>query len=198
LWHNKKKIKDILIVLTFFAVITGTNETLYYRFMQLGGYIVQKILVDKNIEKNIKVNIPDDGHIDSILTSFNEIFNEISSGNFWGNGISYLQQQYKDQWNAEHNRYLFIMLTSGILTAIPYIAFVLGLFVISRKTFLFKKKTANSVSDIGLILYPSVLLFAIQINNAGMERYYYWVFFGFAAAWIRNSRHKIKNENIAN
>ena len=98
----------------------------------------------------------------------------------------------------EHNRYLYILSTAGLLTLIPYVAFILGLIIIARKTFLNKLKSNRSIQDIGLVLYPSVLLFAIQINNAGMETYYYWIFFGLAAAWIRNSKSEDRNENSIN
>lgn len=41
--------------------------------------------------------------------------------------------------------------------------------------------------DIGVFLLSAVILFAIQINNSGMERYYYWLFFALAAAWVKNT-----------
>ena len=187
------------------------NKPMQYRLIQLTGSVAQKIIdksstaqkvIDKSstaqkvIDKvKTKIEFSGDGHIDSL----NETLRNFKEAPFLGNGISNIEGKYKnDRWYAEHNRYLYILSTAGLLTLIPYVAFILGLIIIARKTFLNKLKSNRSIQDIGLVLYPSVLLFAIQINNAGMETYYYWIFFGLAAAWIRNSKSEDRNENSIN
>jgi len=89
-------------------------------------------------------------------------------------------------WHIEHNRYLFILSTSGLLTAVPYALFLLSLAGLTWKPFPARRKTPEPSIHLGILLFPALILFALQINNCGQERYYYWVFFGLAAAWIRN------------
>lgn len=201
LWHIKKRIKDILTILIGITIIILANQPMQYRFIQLIGSTAQKVIdksstAQKVIDKvKTKIEFSGDGHIDSL----NETLRNFKEAPFLGNGISYIEGKYKnDRWYAEHNRYLYILSTAGLLTVIPYAGFILSLILISRKTLIYKLRTNKKLSDIGLVLYPSVLLFAIQINNAGMETYYYWIFFGLAAAWIRNSKSEDRNESSIN
>ena len=199
--HIRKRIKDILIILIGIAIIISANQPMQYRIIQLIGSTAQKVIdksstAQKVIDKvKTKIEFSGDGHIDSL----NETLRNFKEAPFLGNGISNIEGKYKnDRWYAEHNRYLYILSTAGLLTVIPYAGFILSLILISRKTLIDKLRTNKKLSDIGLVLYPSVLLFAIQINNAGMETYYYWIFFGLAAAWIRNSKSEDRNENSIN
>ena len=195
LWHIKKRIRDILIILIGITVIISANQAMQYRFIQLIGSTAQEVIDKSSAAQEIidkvktKVDFSGDGHIESL----SKTLIDFKEAPFLGNGISYIEGKYKnDRQYAEHNRYLYILSTAGLLTVIPYAAFIIGLIVIARKTLLYKLKTNTSNFNIGLILYPSVLLFAIQINNVGMERYYYWIFFGLAAAWIRNTKKEIE------
>jgi len=203
LWLIREKKKDVLIILLAITTILLTNKPMQYRFIQLIGAVVQEAVKKppvvqeavKKMEK--KVYFSNDGHIDSIF----ETYKNFKKAPFLGNGISYMESKYKDnRWYAEHNRYLYMLSTAGLLTVIPYAGFILSLILISLKTLINKLRTNKKLSDIGsgLVLCPSVLLFAIQINNAGMETYYYWIFFGLAAAWIRNSKSEDRNENSVN
>lgn len=199
--HIRKRVKDVLIILLVITAIVMMNKPMQYRLIQLVGSIGQEVFdksstAQKVIDKvKTKIEFSGDGHIDSL----NETLRNFKEMPFLGNGISNIEDKYKEnRWYAEHNRYLYILSTAGLLTVVPYITFILGLVVISRKTLLNKLKINQTLSDIGIVLYPSVLLFAIQINNAGMETYYYWIFFGLAAAWIRNSKSEDRNENSIN
>ena len=199
--HIRKRVKDVLIILLVITAIVMMNKPMQYRLIQLAGSTIQKAFeksstAQKVIDKvKTKIEFSGDGHIDSL----NETLRNFKEAPFLGNGISNIEDKYKEnRWYAEHNRYLYILSTAGLLTVIPYAGFILSLILISRKTLIYKLRTNKKLSDIGLVLYPSVLLFAIQINNAGMEIYYYWIFFGLAAAWIRNSKSEDRNESSIN
>ena len=119
----------------------------------------------------------------------------------FGYGIGRLLSEHGDKehsWHIEHNRYLFIMSTSGLLTILPYILFIISLLWLSWKSLnRVRNYRAQENLTVGAFLLPVVLLFALQINNCGQERYYYWIFFGFIAAWIRNETMVINHENTS-
>lgn len=200
LWHIRKRVKDVLIILLVITAIVMMNKPMQYRLVQLAGSTIQKAFEKSSTQKAFeklksKIWFDKDGHIDSI----SETYKNFKNAPLLGNGITCIENKYKaDRWYAEHNRYLYILSTAGLWTVIPYAGFILSLILISRKTLIDKLRTNKKLSDIGLVLYPSVLLFAIQINNVGMETYYYWIFFGLAAAWIRNSKSEDRNENSIN
>jgi hypothetical protein len=91
-----------------------------------------------------------------------------------------------------HNRYLFILASSGIYTLIAYLLFILGLFVSIRKTMLNYKPLAwNNINYVYLFLAVTIA-FLFKLFNQGQELYYYWIIFALASAWIRN----IKREKL--
>ena len=116
-----------------------------------------------------------------------------------GYGIGRLLAEHataEGSWHIEHNRYLFILSTSGLLTVVPYVLFhaVSGC-CCPGKRFRAGRGLREQDFHLGILLFPALILFALQIINCGQERYYYWVFFGLAAAWIRNTALTESHEN---
>jgi hypothetical protein len=109
--------------------------------------------------------------------------------------MSYNERIYKDEKSelnlAEHNRYLYLLVASKLFTAVAYVCASLAMIFCSWRMLITKLRRGVLRNDIGLVLFASLGLFIIQINNCNMERYYYWVFFGFATAWIRNSKREL-------
>jgi hypothetical protein len=258
LYFIKRKLLDVLIILSVIIVLSMSNPYMQYRMMQLAGVIVEKTIStlegtvakpqpkETEQEVNLATNAkpqpeetkqegksaitakyqsksemikqeiksvataklkPLDVHIrqkiivqpEAHIMSISSTIDDYMLAPFLGNGITQIMNKYMkcDRRLVEHNRYLYILNTAGILTLIPYVAFILVLIYISVRQLYLKTKFDKDLYEIGLVLVPSVILFAIQINNCSMERYYYWVFFGLAAAWVRNCYYERENENPA-
>jgi hypothetical protein len=150
----------------------------------------------KRLDDSVKKRMPiqKDGHIESVP----ETLERTRNYPILGYGIGRLLAEHstsESSWHIEHNRYLFILSTSGLLTVVPYVLFLLSLLWLSRKAFPAGRGFRKQDIHLGILLFPALVLFALQIMNCGQERYYYWVFFGLAAAWIRNTTLTESHEN---
>jgi hypothetical protein len=168
--------------------LTGTESTL--SFIRSLEASMKKL--DDSVKKQMPVQ--KDGHIESIA----ETLEHTRNYPILGYGIGRLLAEHatpESSWHIEHNRYLFILSTSGLLAAVPYVLFLLSLLWVTWKAFPAGRGCRKQDVHLGILLVPALVLFALQINNCGQERYYYWVFFGLAAAWIRNRTLSESNEH---
>lgn len=98
-----------------------------------------------------------------------------------------------------HNRYLFILTSSGLITFIPYILFLIGLTILIRKGMLNFRHYKPSGINYGYFFYACNIMFLFKLLNEGMETFYYWIFFALAIAWIRNyKREALRSKKIMN
>jgi hypothetical protein len=213
LYFIRKRVLHVILILILVAGLTLNNDYMKYRMFLLAGTVMERALsilpeskmthsirrymvnVYKEIES--KVSVQPEGHVEGISMTMEDI----KKAPFLGSGITFMLEKYRvleKGWGTEHNRYLYLLATAGFLTMVPYLLFILSLIYLSLRTFYFYIRNGRTLYDIGVILAPSVLLFAIQINNAGQERYYYWVFFGLATAWMRNVIYERKHEHSSN
>lgn len=89
----------------------------------------------------------------------------------------------------EHNRFLHTLITSGIVGFLPYIGFVVVLIITIRKPFLKSLKRDSSSNNIGILFYAIVIVTALNLFNRAQDDIY-WLVFGLAAAWLRNSAYE--------
>jgi hypothetical protein len=207
LWFARKKPLHVIVILTVVAVMTLSNGFMQYRMIQLAGAIVSKIEdhspipalreTIRNMERKIesRVSLHPEGHVESIAKTSEDIL----ASPLLGSGLSGLLSHYSSDgtgWGTEHNRYLYVAATAGLLTAVPYMLFIVALalacFVVVRRL-----TTDGADREIGVLLLTTVILFSIQILNCGIERYYYWVFFALAAAWLKNMTDGKRREDPA-
>lgn len=211
LWFIRRKWLHVLVMLIATATLIYSNSFMVYRLALLSSAVYSKTIdsVEKSkmpswtsyLEKSLKkhdssLTISKDPHIESISTTIERTRRHP----LLGYGIGKILDEHAGEgmsWHIEHNRYLFIMSTSGILTVIPYLLFIVSLLWIAWKFLNNLSRNAPDTFNIGIILFPAIFLFMIQINNCGLERYYYWIFFGFAAAWIRNETILRTHENTS-
>lgn len=184
----------IIIIIVIFVMIFTTNNYVISRFIVLLDSI--GMFQDSQILKNIKwkydiMSHGYDPHVESVKYAF-----YLTRDSFiFGYGIPYIEDHYRFMRGiAEHNRYLYILLTAGIFTSISYIGFIIVLIFLTRKM-LIKKTNYKLINDIGLVLYPVCILFMVKLFNEGLEAHYYWIFFGFVSAWIRNKAYERGIEN---
>jgi hypothetical protein len=204
LWFIRKKRLQVLLIVIATAGLLWQQPFMLYRTGLLAGAALSRAVeltggqsaspfkrsIDewmKRLDDTVKkrMAIQKDGHIESVP----ETLVRARDYPTLGYGIGRLLAEHSKEggsWHIEHNRYLFILSTSGLLTVIPYVLFLLSLLWLSRKAFPAGQGLRELNVHLGILLFPALVLFAIQINNCGQERYYYWVFFGLAAAWIRN------------
>lgn len=196
LWLARKRKPHVLVILAIVATLTFSNGFMQYRMLQLGGTVLNKVgeYVDlpvpdkwidelqRTIERRVEVHI--DGHVESVPKTWNDI----QTAPLTGNGPSALLAKYRGDatgWGTEHNRYLYIAAAAGLLTAAPYTLFIATLIVLSLLALKKQAGTDTDRLDIGSLLTAAVIFFFIQLNNCGLERYYYWVFFALTAAWVK-------------
>jgi len=182
LYFIREKKKDVRIILTLTFVLFCSNPYLLYRAAQTLGQVI-KLLGGPNFFETIPINY--DGHVLSIAKTFEAIKNSP----VWGVGVSNFSGEFASpEWGmgVEHNRYLYIFATTGLVTILPYVCLIAGLIIKAART-VFKSLNRQSL---GPVLLGSSIALAVHLNNCGQERYYYWIIFGFTAAWI-----KIETEN---
>ena len=213
LWLIRRKRLHVLLILVAIAALLYQQPFMLYRTGLLAGALAshaveiaedpQAAQVVKNAESFLKkldasiarrIPVQKDGHIESMR----ETVARARSYPLLGYGVGKLigeHQTPESSWHIEHNRYLFILATSGLLAVVPYILFLIALSWLAWKTLSPRCNIQGGCNDIGLVLFAALILFILQITNCGQERYYYWVFFGLAAAWIRNAALTESHEN---
>ena len=171
---------DRFLSLVYNIPILGENQFIYDLVSKRGIYVQR------------------DGHVESYSEGL-KVVSEAPLYGLFGIGVKNFEDRYVDyRYVVPHNRYMFILNTTGILTLIPYAGFIILLIFISRKLVIRRLKSQGVMNNIGLVLYPATVALAIKLNNEGLEAYYYWIFFGLTVAWIRNLSQKVENENLVN
>lgn len=122
---------------------------------------------------------------DPRLLSFKETLSYIHQNPLWGMGMSQLINVQDFSYGKEHNNYLSIAASFGIPTLIFYLLFVFLLFIMMHERI--KKITQNPLSkDMGIVLGAGLLSLIVFLNFAPAEFHFIWIWFGLAAAWLRN------------
>lgn len=120
-----------------------------------------------------------EAHLDTVPISL-DLF---MSSPLLGVGISQMQSIVEVE---EHNRYLYMLSTAGLLTLLPYVAFIFWL-ILKTRTILLSDLSRNTADPrLGCLMLAGLVFSAIKLNAENSETFYYWVFFALAAAWIRH------------
>lgn len=122
---------------------------------------------------------------DPRLMSIKETLSYIYQNPFLGMGMSNLINAQEFSYGKEHNNYLSIAASFGIPTLIFYLLFVILLFIMLHERI--NKITQNPLSkDMGIVLGAGLLSLIVYLNFASAEFHFIWIWFGLAAAWLRN------------
>ena len=192
---QKNKISGIatgLLVFILVVVIMISVPGALDRILQLMGnfsFLAEMEMVDELI-KDREVYMRVDGHVESYGVGF-RLLRDAPFGGLLGIGMTEFDNIFGpgNRFTVPHSRYMKILDTAGSLALIPYIGFIVLLMYISWRTIKEEDKLING-NDLGRVLLSAVVLLAVRLNNQGMESYYYWIFFGLMAAWIRNSAYR--------
>jgi len=133
---------------------------------------------------------------DPRLLMIPETLSYICQHPFWGMGMSNLIDIQNLSFGKEHNNYLSIAASFGMLSLIFYIVFIILLFIMVHRG-IKKISTNKSMRDMGIIFGAGLLALIVYLNFAPAEFHFIWVWFGLSAAWIRNCKTELSlNRNI--
>ncbi len=134
---------------------------------------------------------------DPRLMSIDETLSYIYQHPFWGMGMSNLIDIQDVSFGKEHNNYLSIGASFGLLTLICYILFIIVLFILAHK--MLKKTSKDPLNrDIGIVLCAGLLSFIVYLNFAPAEFHFIWLWFGLVAAWARNCENGLSPKTTLN
>jgi hypothetical protein len=140
---------------------------------------------------NYGVSRWDDAHLTSIAESLEYLSRDYLLG------AGYSEVLYSNSlYGSEHNRVLFILASTGLLTAIPYVAFVAGILVQNWRCMWQAYRNNRQEARLGLVLFACNLMFILKLVGEGMETFYYWIFFALTAAWVRNCRRDWRLQHV--
>jgi hypothetical protein len=119
------------------------------------------------------INMPDP-HIVSAMASIQALMeNPIQ-----GLGFTYAEQQV-----GELNRYLFILISSGVVTFLAYTLFWCGL-IYSIGRAMIKTKRARLSPQLGPYVMACCIALMLKFIYVGLEVFYYWIIGSLAMAWV--------------
>lgn len=134
---------------------------------------------------------------DPRLMSLDETLSYIYQHPFWGMGMSNLIDIQSLSYGKEHNNYLSIGASFGLLTLVFYILFIIVLFIMAYK--MVKKISKYPLNrDIGIVLCAGLLSFIVYLNFAPAEFHFIWIWFGLVAAWARNCENELFYQKAIN
>jgi len=111
-----------------------------------------------------------------------------------GSGFTYFTVS---QAVGEHNLYTTLLAQGGLAVFIPFALILFYLYVNSNK--LLKRDVLPPTSkDIGILLNAGLVAYVIDLNFPPGFFHYYWIWFGFVAAWTRNCEIEYCRRRLAN
>jgi hypothetical protein len=178
-WLKWFKLREIMLI-TFILIIS------FFTFAKLSFLrLVITFVAFTHIDLPFLGEDVSDLLEDPRLISIKETLSYIYQNPFWGMGMSHLINVQEFLYGKEHNNYLSIAASFGIPTLIFYLLFVFLLFIMMHEKI--KNISRNSLAkDMGIILGAGLLALVVYLNFAPAEFHFIWIWFGLAAAWLRN------------
>ncbi|MFZ3122451.1 MAG: O-antigen ligase family protein [Thermodesulfovibrionales bacterium] len=172
--------KTIIVVLSFSLVLFISGDFLFSR---IGG-------TNALLQKALAEGVTDDlGKSETRLVSLIDSFTTYIIPNpILGSGFTYfkISQDEKLQGVGEHNLYTTLLAQGGLVIFIPFILILAFLYFNSSKILDRNMFADLSSKDIGILLNAGLIAYIVDLNFPPGFFYYYWIWFGFVAAWTRN------------
>jgi len=173
-----------------FLAIVASNVIVVRRFLQLLNVLDIGVL-NQYLETFDIYNFSSVQFEDPHIRSSRDSLKAILERPWLGNGFSFAEYTLR-----EHNRYLFILVSAGLFTLVPYALFFIAQTTqtIQRANFFFPVRQGDI--NYGHFFAACAIMYSVKLLNQAGELFYYWIVFGMAAAWIRNNRQsRIIEEN---
>lgn len=190
LYRDDKKIRSKIVLFSSFIILAGVvylynNFDVILRFLALFNFLGIQALNDflyiYGLYTTPSGAIALDPHYVSIIESLTAFF----QNPLLGSGYIFTEQELR-----EHNRYLFILVSSGLFALIAYVFFIIRLTFITGKAARYFGCHNPDMPNYGYLFYACNFMFLVKLLNEGMEAFYYWIFFAFATAWVRNCKRE--------
>lgn len=91
----------------------------------------------------------------------------------------------------EHNFYLRMLSSGGVFLLISLVS-ILGLLYVTAAKTVGNANIDSETMELGVLLNAVLLAWIVDLNFSPGFLQYYWIWFGFVAAWIRNSSVYLK------
>lgn len=181
-WFKFNKV-TLFIVLSFFLVLFIGGDLLFSRID------VTKAVLERALAEGVT---------DAVGKSENRLVALIDTSSSYimhnpilGSGFTYFTVS---QAVGEHNLYTTLLAQGGLAVFIPFVLILFYLYVNSNK--LLKRDVLPPTSkDIGILLNAGLIAYIIDLNFPPGFFHYYWIWFGFVAAWTRNCEMEYQVES---
>ena len=169
-----------LIILGLAAYFITAEKNTQIRFAQIihaadiefvSDFLNAYDLIDSNLAAI------EDPHIQTISQSFEAFLDNP----IMGAGYTYVNEQIQ-----EHNRYLFILASSGILAFLAYVVFFVTQTAVTGKMLQKYARSDDPMIKYGYLYYACNIMVLVKLMVEGPEGFYYWIIFALSSAWARN------------
>jgi hypothetical protein len=195
IWQKWLRLKEVMFTTVIFIILNVTFAKL--SLLRVVNTFVTFIPIDLTFLGKDVAPLLEDPRVMSVGETLSYIYQNL----FWGSGMTILSLVY----DKEHNNYLSVAASFGVPTFILYLLFVFLLFIMIHENI--KKISKDSSSkDLGIVLSAGLLSLIVYLNFASAEFHFIWIWFGLAAAWLRNCEdefllrkpaiHKLCSEKI--
>jgi O-antigen ligase len=191
--HEKKERNKIVLFSSLTSVLTiiyflskYEMNLLFIRFAQILSRLGIEQVNDYLDAFGFSSFIAGSSNIDPHFISIEESLKAFVENPLLGKGYT-----FSEQYLWEHNRYLFILTSSGLLTLVPYILFLIGLTILVRKTMLNIRSYKTFGINYIYLFYACNIMFLFKLLNEGMETFFYWILFALGSAWVHNLSKEI-------
>jgi len=161
-------------ILLFKPILIGR---ILQMFTFLGIKSVNTYILSEGFMPEAHINTPDP-HIVSAIASLQALM----KNPLQGCGFTYAEQQV-----GELNRYLFILISSGVVTFLAYTLFWCGL-IYSIGRAMIKTKRARLSPQLGPYVMACCIALMLKFIYVGLEVFYYWIIGSLAMAWVYSTK----------
>jgi len=132
-----------------------------------------------------KVEVLAEARIVALVDSFTSY---IMFSPVMGSGFSYFiaSQEQRLKGLGNHNLYVTLLAQGGLMVFIPFALILAALYVNSNEIMRRNMSISASSRKMGIFLNAALIAYIIDLNFPPGFFHYYWIWFGFAAAWARN------------
>lgn len=203
-WSGFKK-RTIIIIIMGLIFVIAIQQVFFLRALQTTAAffpaIVKPVWLQRLFEEKVvavglaetgpgrgEVSWGNETRIHMMINSLSLIKNKPVFGYGFTNFVN-LQIKSFDG-SIDHNFYLRLLAQGGLVVFIPFALFLFLLYnnlhkILTNRPYGDVKSGANS-RDMGILLLAGLLAFMVDLNASPGFFHFYWLWFGFTAAWARN------------
>lgn len=193
-WYGKKS-KVLIVPLVLAALLVGAlHQPLRERIMLIPSQValksglgwLHKLIEPCAFSKDNKLTVRYEDHLEGLA----QTKKMVAITPLQGIGVTMMRGISEKE---EHNRFLYLIITSGLMTVIPYAAFMGWLFWKVRGVLRSSYIIVEQEHELGAMLLGAMAATLVKLQAENIETYYYWGIFALAAAWLRIQTYRNRN-----